>query len=125
MSMQACKHCGIGFDLDFVPRNPFKRCPNPTCKAPLEADAVEHTFTEASDPGNKFDAQRLDLRAQLHNDVADHGGDTMTTQEKIDAGLIDGQAAVANARSRKVERINVPARTVAAPVGPDAFKRTA
>lgn len=118
--IQACKGCGSAFDLEFIPKNPFKLCPNPSCKLPLDADAVEHKFVEANNPSDRNDSLRLDLRAQMHNDVAAHGGDTSTMQEKIAAGLL-AQPSVGD---RRVIRITKP---IAAPktVTIDAFRRIA
>jgi hypothetical protein len=100
--MQSCNSCGVVFDLDKVPLNPFKRCPNPSCKAPLDADAVEHTFVESLAPNNTNDAHRLDLKAQLHNDVAEYEGADLTTgAEKVAAGMpANGD------RDRKITRVS-------------------
>lgn len=68
--MQACHLCGTVFDIEAVQPKPFKRCPG--CGAPLDADAVEHTFVESANPSDPKDATKLAHKAQLHADVAEH-----------------------------------------------------
>jgi hypothetical protein len=86
--MQGCKRCGIAFDYDLVQSNPFKRCPNPACSAPLDADAVAHTFVEASNPSDVKDAQRLMNRAQLTADA------TAAVAEAVAAGSVSATDAM-------------------------------
>lgn len=70
--LQACHKCGIGFDMELVPANPFKLCPNPACNAPLDKDAAEHTFVEAGNPSDTKDAMRVANRSNLLADVERH-----------------------------------------------------
>lgn len=67
-----CIHCGIGFDLDRVPLNPFRRCPNPTCKVPLDEGAIAHSYAEASNPTDRNDPARKAAREQHLSDIAAH-----------------------------------------------------
>lgn len=83
--LQACHLCGIGFDLQFVQRNPFPLCPNPACHAPLDADAVAHKFVEAGNPSDPRDTQRIANRAQHSADVALHEAATVAAETRTGA----------------------------------------
>jgi hypothetical protein len=68
--MQPCHLCGIVYDYESVPANPFKLCPG--CKMPLEPAGVASVFVEAGNPSDLNDARRAANRAQLMADVDKH-----------------------------------------------------
>lgn len=120
MSLQACRICGVGFDLDHVPANPFKKCPG--CGAPLDQGAVDHTFVEASNPSNPGDAMRQANRAALQTVAALHNPAVPMPDQVVspDAAVADLRAQLAKVNATLAETLAQVAALSAKPAAPTA-----
>lgn len=101
MKLMTCILCGLVLDLDSVPKNPHQVCPG--CKAPLDEEAVAHTFHPAEDPANLKDERRLASRTQLLADVQAMRGAAVDLGDV--AGLASRVTSLESSHSSLAQRV--------------------